>query len=114
MPTAQKNQSTRRNDRGRGLASRLPAAARGPLGRVGSEAEDVWKEARALSRRSVSTEQIHADVVYAAWYAGLAAMTALRVIEWQLAAVIAGAHTVERYGRRQIVREMAGGLDAGI
>ena len=63
MPTAQRNQPTRLSDRGLGLASRLPGAAIGPLGRVGSEAENMWKEARALSRRGMSTEQIHADVV---------------------------------------------------
>lgn len=114
MPTAQKERSSSLSDRGAGLASRLSGAASGPLGRVGNEAGEMWREARALSRRSMSTERIHADVVYAAWYAGLASMTALRIIEWRLAAVIATAHTVERYGRRQIVREMAGGLDAGI
>jgi hypothetical protein len=113
MATAQKGQSSSLGGPGLGRASRLSGAF-GPVERVGIEAGEMWKEARALSRRSVSTERIHADVVYAAWYAGLASMTALRIIEWRLAAVIAAAHTVQRYGRRQIVREVAGGLDAGI
>jgi hypothetical protein len=108
VPT-DKDQRPSVNDRG--LASRLSGAAFGPLGR---EAGDIWNEARAVSRRHLSAGELHADVVYAAWYAGLASLTALRVIEWRLAAVIAAAHTVERYGRRQIVRELAGGLDAGI
>jgi hypothetical protein len=110
----QKDRSMSVSDRGLGLASSVSGAAFGALGRVGNEAGEMWEEARALSRHSVSPDRIHADVVYAAWYAGLATMTALRMIEWRLAAVIAGAHTVERYGRRQIVREVAGGLDAGI
>jgi hypothetical protein len=46
--------------------------------------------------------------------AGLAAMATLRMIEWEMAAVIAGVHTVERYGRRKTVRELAAGLESGI
>ena len=41
-------------------------------------------------------------------------MAMLGVIESPLAGVVAAAHTVERYGRRERVKELVGGLDAGI
>jgi hypothetical protein len=41
-------------------------------------------------------------------------MAIFGVIEWPLAGVIAAAHTVERYGHRRRVKELVGGLDAGI
>jgi hypothetical protein len=84
------------------------------LGSVRNEARGIWNEARSVSKRNVSIDHLRSDAVSAAWYVGLGSMTALRVIEWRLAAVIAAAHTVERYGRRQFVREMVGGLDAGV
>jgi hypothetical protein len=92
-------------------ASRLPGLA---LGRVRDEINGIWSEARELSRKEVSTETLHSDAVYAAWYAGLASMAALRMIEWRLAAMIGAVHTVERFGRRATVRELAKGLEPGI
>ena len=111
MPAASKEQPTSFS---LGKASSVPASA---LGRVGEEMGSIWKDARALSRRGVTIPErkaLSADVVYAGWYAGMAGMVALNVIEWQLAAVIGAVHTVERYGRRQTVRELAAGLEAGI
>jgi hypothetical protein len=115
MSTAGKDQRMGLVNRSLGEASRLPGLT---LGRVGKEVGGIWSDARMLSRTRLvparERQRLSADVVYAGWYAGLAAMTALNMIQWQLAAVIAGAHTVERYGRRQAVRELAAGFEAGI
>ena len=115
MPDPGKDQSKSLAGRGLNGASRLPGLT---LGRVGGEIGSIWTDARAVSRgRLLSTSQrkeVSADVVYAGWYAGLATMATLRMIEWQMAAVIAGVHTVERYGRRKTVRELAAGLESGI
>ena len=90
----------------------------------------MWRDAQALAgnhpdvasaapARSPSTPPRpslptpSAQKVYLAWYGGLGAMTIMRFIEWRLAAVVAVAHTVERYGHRQRVREFVEGLDSG-
>ena len=95
--------------------SALPGAA---VSRTRDEVASIWHEARALSRsgqpRPEEGGPPSADRVYLAWYLGLAAMGASGLIEWRLAAVIAAAHTVERYGHRQRIREFVEGLDAGI
>jgi hypothetical protein len=115
MPDAGKAQTKSLASRGLNGASRVPGFT---LGRVSGEIGSIWTEARALSRgRLLPTserKELSADVVYAGWYAGLATMATLRMIEWQMAAVIAGVHTVERYGRRKTVRELAAGLESGI
>lgn len=104
-------------------ASGAPVAV---LSRAGDELASIWYDARALSaaQRDTSDDGAgdqpaavptpSADQVYLAWYAGLGLMGALRLIEWRLAALIAVAHTVERYGHRQRVREFVEGLDAGL
>jgi hypothetical protein len=101
--------------------STLTDAARigtGVLDRTRDEILGIWQEARAL-RRKGQTHPEHigpqsADDVYFAWYLGLATMAIFGVIEWPLAGVIAAAHTVERYGHRQRVKELVEGLDAGV
>jgi hypothetical protein len=99
-----------------GLA-RVPALAGAAVGRVGDEAAGIWRDARALSRRPAATVDGPAkpsgDQVYLAWYGGLTAMALLRLIEWRLAAVIAGVHTVERHTHRRRLEEFLEGIDAG-
>ena len=97
----------------------VPGLAAAGLGRTRDEVVSIWRDARQVAHKG--TEQggdasgpPKADHVYFAWYAGLGGMAALRFIEWRLAAVIAAAHTVERYGHRQRVREFVEGLDEGI
>lgn len=81
------------------------------------EVVSLWNGARTVPAAGQDSakpgDPPSADAVYLAWYAGLGAMTALRFIDWPLAAVIAAAHTVERYGHRQRVREFVEGLDSG-
>ena len=100
--------------------------------RAGEEAVSIWHDAQALAGKdhprvasaapaqSTSTSDgpslptPSAEKVYFAWYGGLGAMAVLRFIEWRLAAVVAVAHTVERYGHRQRIREFVEGLDSGL
>jgi hypothetical protein len=101
----------------RAVAS-VPALAGLAVGRARDEAGGIWRDAWAVAGHP-HVEMRAPDVssserVYFAWYGGLGLMAALRLIEWRLAAVIAAAHTVERYGRRERVRELAGGLSAGL
>lgn len=102
----------------------VPGLALAGLDRTRQEAANIWRDARALSQGDnvdaepdgeapLPTTPPSSDQVDLVWYAGLAVMGALRFIEWRLAAVIAAAHTVERYGHRQRVREFVEGLDAG-
>jgi hypothetical protein len=106
------------------VAMVVPALAGAAVGRAREEAGGIWRDARALAGRPAADAAPDAatngggmassDRVYLAWYGGLTGMAALRLIEWRLAAVIAAAHTVERYGHRQRVREFAEGLGAGL
>jgi hypothetical protein len=100
------------------VAASVPTIAGLAVGRVRDEAGGIWRDARTVAGHSPAEppvpEMSSSDRVYFAWYGGLAAMAALRLIEWRLAAVIAAAHTIERYGRRERVRELAGGLSAGL
>lgn len=47
-----------------------------------------------------------------AWYAGLGAMTALEVIEWPVAAVVAVSHAIATHGRDPVLREAGAGTEA--
>lgn len=109
----------------------LPGAA---ARRTAEEAAGIWHDAQAVAGHGRSQLPAHAigsstpspvtarglpaapsaDQVYFAWYGGLGAMAVLRMIEWRLAAVVAVAHTVERYGHRRRVREFVEGLDSGL
>lgn len=97
--------------------TRVAALARAAVGRVGGEAAGIWRDARTLSRGPAATADGRAkpstDQVYLAWYGGLATMALLRIIEWRLAAVIAGVHTVERHTHRRRLEEFLEGVDAG-
>ena len=103
--------------RAQDVVARVPDLAGAAVGRVGDEAAGIWREARALSRRPLlATDGMgtpSSDQVYFAWYAGVATMALLRVIEWRIAAVLAAMHTVERYGHRRRVQEFLEGVDAG-
>ena len=98
-------------------AARVPGLAGTAVGRVGSEAGGIWRDARALSRGWGPAQdgpgKPSSDQVYLAWYGGVATMALLRVIEWRLAAVIAGMHLVERHTHRRRLREFLEGIDAG-
>ena len=106
-----------------GTVYRVPSSA---VARTRTEVVTFWEEARSMSKSWGSSEaadgidpqiaegQPSADKVYLAWYAGLGVMGALRLIEWRLAAVIAAAHTVERYGHRQRLAEFIEGMDSGL
>jgi hypothetical protein len=98
-------------------AARAPALAGAALGRVGSEAVGIWRDARALSRGQAGpgdqSAKLSSDEVYLAWYAGLTTMALLRLIEWRLAAVVAAMHTVERHTHRRRLEEFLEGIDAG-
>jgi hypothetical protein len=48
-----------------------------------------------------------------AWYGGLALMAVLEVIDWPLAIVIAIGHEIAHRARRQALRELAEGIEAG-
>ena len=47
------------------------------------------------------------------WYAGVGAMTALELIEWPIALLIAGTHFVENHVHNRDVQQLAEGIDAG-
>jgi succinate dehydrogenase/fumarate reductase flavoprotein subunit len=97
-------------------AAVVPAMVGSALGRVGGEAVGIWREARTLSRGREDAAQAakpSSEDVYLAWYAGVATMALLRVIEWRLAAVIAVMHTVERYTHRRRLEEFLEGVEAG-
>lgn len=94
---------------GNGRASQVS-----PAGVTSSSAESLSTSAKSISTPAgPNLPTPSAQKVYFAWYGGLGAMTVLRFIEWRLAAVVAVAHTVERYGHRQRVREFVEGLDSG-
>lgn len=93
--------------------SQASGLATGAVGRARDEAVGIWHDARTLSD-TLSDRRASSDQVYLAWYAGLAAMAGLRLIQWRLAAVIAVAHTVERYGHRRRIQEFVEGFDAGL
>jgi hypothetical protein len=50
----------------------------------------------------------------AAFYAGLAALTLLEVIEWPVAALICVGHSVARRAHNRALRGIAEGLEAGV
>jgi hypothetical protein len=97
--------------------ARVPALAGAAMGRVGSEAVDIWRDARTLSRGEAAARdqpgKPSTDQVYLAWYGGLTTMALLRLIEWRLAALIAGVHAVERHTHRRRLEEYLEGIDAG-
>ena len=99
-------------------AARVSALAGTAVGRVTDEAVGIWHDARTVARGPAVGEDQPAkppssDQVYLAWYAGVATMALLRIIEWRLAGVIAAVHTVERYGHRRRLEEFLEGVEAG-
>ena len=48
-----------------------------------------------------------------AWFAGLGVMTALEVIEWPVALVVAASHVVANQSHKRALRELAEGTEAG-
>jgi hypothetical protein len=49
-----------------------------------------------------------------AWYAGLAAMATLELIEWPFAVAVAGTHLLANHAQRRDVQELCEGIEAGI
>lgn len=47
------------------------------------------------------------------WYAGLGTMTAVELIEWPIAALVAGTHFIENHSHNRAISELAEGIDAG-
>lgn len=47
------------------------------------------------------------------WYVGLGAMTALEVIDWPVALIVAASHTLATHARHPEVRELVEGIEAG-
>lgn len=93
----------------------LPGAV---LNGARDEAAGIWREARTLSGSGSAdaprVARASSGQVYFAWYGGLVAMSLLRVIEWRLALIIAGMHTVERYTHRRRLEEFLEGVGAGV
>jgi hypothetical protein len=48
-----------------------------------------------------------------AWYAGLAVMATLEVVEWPVALVAAGTHALATGARRPAIRNLAEGFESG-
>ena len=82
--------------------------------RARGEVAGIWREARETKNKTSQSGPPSANTFYFAYYAGLGTIAAFRLIEWRLAAVIAAAHTVERYGHRRRVQEFVEGLDSGV
>lgn len=49
-----------------------------------------------------------------AWYAGLAAMATVELIEWPFAFAVAGMHFVGNHTQRRDMQELCDGIEAGI
>jgi hypothetical protein len=62
--------------------------------------------------RRASIPEAHAPEQLA-WYAALAMMPLLEVIEWPVAVVIAAGHEISHRGRSRVLREFAEGIEAG-
>jgi hypothetical protein len=90
---------------------KLPVALAG-------EAHGIWDDARAVTRRARAgedgTQSLSANEMSIAWYIGLAAMAALRVVNWRTALLVAAAHTVERSVHNRAIAELVEGVEAGL
>ena len=49
-----------------------------------------------------------------AYFGALGVLAALELVEWPLAAVLVAGHVIATRGHRQIVREMAAGVDEAV
>ncbi len=90
----------------------MSTAARSKVAIVG-RARRLTPRTRAASR-STSTSRGPQANQRLAWYAGLALMAALEIIDWPVALVIAVGHEIAHRARNQALRELAEGVEAGI
>ena len=49
-----------------------------------------------------------------AWYAGLAGMAAVELVEWPFALAVAGTHLLANHAHRRDVQQLVEGIEAGI
>lgn len=47
------------------------------------------------------------------WYAGIGAMALIDLIEWPIAALVAGTHFIEHHSRSKDIQDLCDGIDAG-
>ena len=47
------------------------------------------------------------------WYAGIATMATVELIEWPIALLVAGTHFVENHSHSRDIQELAEGIEAG-
>lgn len=47
-----------------------------------------------------------------AWYAGLGLMAAVELIEWPVAAIVAGTHFIQNHSHHRDIQELAQGIQA--
>jgi hypothetical protein len=82
------------------------------------EAVGIWREARELSGTAngemPGVPRASSGQYYFAWYGGVAAMAALRVIEWRLALILSALHTLEQVTHRRRLEEFVEGVGAGV
>jgi len=98
-----------------GLASvaRLPVRL---LGEIRDEAVGIARDAEVLARGESRPRQGRPALrpVSWGWFAGLGVVTALRVVQPEVAALLAVAHLVERNVHNQEIDEFVGGASEGI
>jgi hypothetical protein len=90
----------------------MSTVARSKVAIVG-RARRLPPRTRAASRSTSASRGTQADPRLA-WYAGLALMAALEIIDWPVALVIAVGHEIAHRARSQALRELAEGVEAGI
>ena len=89
----------------------MSTAARSKVAIVG-RARRLTPRTRAASRSTSASRGPQAQRF--AWFAGLALMAALEIIDWPVALVIAVGHEIAHRARNQALRELAEGVEAGI
>ncbi|MBV8944018.1 MAG: hypothetical protein JO046_13205 [Solirubrobacterales bacterium] len=47
------------------------------------------------------------------WYAGIGAMAAVDLIEWPIAALVAGTHFIENHFHNRDIQQLADGIESG-
>jgi hypothetical protein len=67
-----------------------------------------------IKRKTPERSTLDTDLARVAWYAGLGALVALEVVEWPIAALLAGSHFIEHNARDGIVKQLTEGLEEGI
>ena len=65
---------------------------------------------KAAPQRRTSVRSVHPRI---GWYAGLAAMAIVEIIEWRLAIVMMMGHEIAHRTHRQALRDFAEGIEAG-